>query len=50
MKGLDDLYLAYTLIWLGLFGYMAFLHWKQTKLTREMENLEGAMKDHGRKD
>lgn len=49
MKGLDELYVAYTLIWLGLFVYMVFLHWRQSKLTREIENLKGVVKGHGRK-
>ncbi|UCD92068.1 MAG: CcmD family protein [Methanobacteriota archaeon] len=47
MKGLGDLYLAYTVVWLGLFGYMVYLHLKQTKLIKEIDNLKGAMGEHG---
>jgi CcmD family protein len=47
MRGLDDLYLAYTVIWLGVFGYMLYLHMRQQKILKDVKNLEGILSDRG---
>jgi CcmD family protein len=44
MDELMALYIAYTIIWIGLLGYLAYIHMKQTKLSRELELLEDAVK------
>lgn len=46
MRGLIELYIAYTIVWLGLFGYMAYLHWRQIKLRKDIKNLEEMMMRH----
>jgi CcmD family protein len=33
------LYVAYTIVWLGLFAYVLYLHLKQSKLTKDLELL-----------
>jgi CcmD family protein len=48
MRGLDELYIAYTVIWLGVFGYMLYLHLRQNRLLRDVKNLEGMMGGQGR--
>ena len=40
MRGLDELYMAYTVIWLGVFGYMLYLHMRQQKIMKAVKNLE----------
>ncbi len=40
MGDLEALYIAYTIIWAGLFGYLAYLHMKQVKLSSELKLLE----------
>lgn len=47
MRGLDELYIAYTVIWLGVFGYMLYLHLKQQRLLKDVKNLEGMLSDRG---
>jgi CcmD family protein len=47
MRGLDELYIAYTVIWLGVFGYMLYLHFRQRRLMRDINNLEGIMSGRG---
>lgn len=47
MRGLDELYIAYTVIWLGVFGYMLYLHLRQRRLMRDINNLEGIMSGRG---
>jgi CcmD family protein len=44
MDDLIALYIAYTIIWAGLFGYIAYLHLKQTKLAKDVELLEDLVK------
>jgi len=48
MRGLDELYIAYTVIWLGVFGYMVYLHLRQKRLLRDVRNLEGMLGGQGR--
>lgn len=38
------LYIAYTLIWGGLFGYMGYMHMAQVKLARELRLLQELVK------
>jgi CcmD family protein len=40
MDDITALYIAYTIIWAGLLGYVAYLHMKQTKLAKDLELLE----------
>ncbi len=47
MRGLDELYIAYTVIWLGVFGYMLYLHLKQQRLLKDVKNLEGMLSERG---
>ncbi len=44
MGDLEALYIAYTIIWAGLFGYLAYLHMKQAKLSNELKLLEEMVK------
>ncbi len=44
MGELEALYIAYSVIWLGLFGYLAYLHMKQIKLAKELNLLEEMVK------
>jgi len=46
MRGLTELYLAYSLIWLGLMAYLVYLNWKQRKLGKDLQALKGAL-EHG---
>jgi CcmD family protein len=45
MRGLDELYMAYTVIWLGVFGYMLYLHMRQQKILKDVKNLEGMLSE-----
>ncbi len=47
MRGLDGLYIAYTVIWLGVFGYMLYLHLRQQRLLKDVKNLEGMLSERG---
>lgn len=40
MTDLESLYIAYTIIWAGLLGYMGYLHMKQTRLAKDLRLLE----------
>ena len=40
MGDLEALYAAYSIIWIGLFGYLVYLHRKQIKLSSELKLLE----------
>ena len=40
MSDLTFLYAAYTIFWLGTFGYLFKLHMDQRKLAREMDVLK----------
>ena len=44
MDELVALYIAYTVIWAGLFGYMAYMHMVQAKLARELKLLKELVK------
>jgi CcmD family protein len=44
MGELEALYIAYSVIWLGLLGYLAYLHMKQIKLVKELNLLEEMVK------
>ena len=44
MGDLEALYIAYSVIWLGLFGYLVYLHMKQIKLANELKLLEEMVK------
>ncbi len=44
MGELEALYIAYSVIWLGLFGYLVYLHMKQIKLGKELNLLEEMVK------
>jgi CcmD family protein len=40
MEELMPLYIAYTIVWAGFFGYIAYLHSKQSKLEKDLKLLE----------
>lgn len=44
MTDLQALYIAYTIIWGGLMGYMAYMHMIQKKLGNELALLEELVK------
>jgi CcmD family protein len=44
MESLTALYVAYTIIWAGLLGYMAYIHVKQSKLAKDLSLLEEMVK------
>lgn len=49
MGDIEALYIAYTIIWLGLFGYIVYLNIKQKKLSDELNLLEEMVKkDEGK--
>jgi CcmD family protein len=53
VNDLDDLtflLIAYVVIWLGLFGYMFYLHMKQIKLNMDVEMLEETVKTYAKKE
>ena len=50
MDDLTFLLIAYLVIWLGLFGYMFYLHMKQIKLYRDVEMLEETVKSYAKKE
>jgi CcmD family protein len=47
MSDLVYLYIAYTVIWLGVFVYMVYLHGRQAELKKELEILTGRVKRDG---
>ena len=52
MIKLDDftyLLIGYSVIWLGLFLYVLYLHLKQSKISRDVEVLEEMVKSYERK-
>lgn len=48
-SGITYLYAAYTIVWIGWFVYLLYLHIKQSKLEKDLDNLEGLVKSYGRK-
>lgn len=44
MDSLTALYVAYTVIWGGLLGYMAYIHVKQSKMAKDLSLLEEMVK------
>lgn len=48
-SGILHLYIAYSIVWIGWFIYLVYLHVKQARLEREIENLEGLVKAGGKK-
>jgi CcmD family protein len=44
MGELEALYISYTIIWAGLLGYMAYIHFKQSKLEKDVELLHEMVK------
>lgn len=41
------LYLAYTIAWLGVFGYMVYLHLRQRAVSRDVISLKEEVRKHG---
>ena len=42
------LYVAYTIVWAGLFGYLTYLFLKQRRLDREIKMLKEEVSKHGK--
>lgn len=49
MNDIIYVYIAYTIIFLGIAAYIFYLHTKQTKLTQDVELLEELVKSHGKR-
>jgi len=47
--GLTGLYIAYTLVWLGLLAYLIYIHTLQERLRREMTIFERRMRARERR-
>ena len=47
--GLTGLYIAYSLVWLGLLTYLIYIHMLQERLRKEMSNLKRRMKGSAKK-
>jgi len=45
MESIGYLFAAYTIIWLGLFGYLFYLNRKQRKLQKELNLLKKTMEE-----
>ena len=48
--GLVGLYIAYTLVWLGLLAYLIYIHTLQERLRREMTIFERRMRARDRRE
>lgn len=49
MEDIIYLFIGYTVIWLGLFLYVIYLHQKQAKLSRDIDLIEEMVKSYGKK-
>jgi CcmD family protein len=49
MSDMEYLYVAYTVISLGIFIYLVYLHTRQAELQKQLESLRGKVKGHGAK-
>ncbi len=49
MNELEALYIGYSIIWVGLFGYLMYLHLKQSKLAKDLKLLEEMVETNERK-
>lgn len=49
MEPLDALYIAYSIIWVGLFGYLVYLHMKQIKISNELKLLHEMVEKNERR-
>jgi CcmD family protein len=47
--GLTGLYIAYTLVWLGLLAYLIYIHTLQERLRREMTIFQRRMRARERR-
>jgi CcmD family protein len=48
MNDIAYVYIAYTIIFLGIAFYIFYLHQKQTQLARDIELLEESVKYHAK--
>lgn len=42
------LYLAYSIVWLGVFGYLTYLFFRQRKISRDIASLKEEVNRHGK--
>ena len=42
------LYLAYSIVWGGLFSYLAYLFVRQRRIDRDLKSLREALEHHGK--
>jgi len=42
------LYVAYTIVWVGLFGYLVYLFIRQRRIDREIKILKEEVSKHGK--
>lgn len=50
MEGVKYLYIGLTIVWLGIFAYIVYLHGIQTKIKKKLENIEMMVKKDEKKD
>ena len=48
-SGITQLYIAYSIIWVLWFIYLLYLHLKQSKLEKDISNLESVVMRNGRR-
>jgi CcmD family protein len=48
-SGITYMYIGYTVIWLGWFLYLLYLHSKEARLEKDLKNLEEMVKRNDRK-
>ena len=48
MSDVMFVYIAYTVIFFGIAGYLLYLHMKQNELSRDIELLEESVKSYGK--
>lgn len=41
------LYLAYSIAWLGVLGYLAYLHIRQRSVSQDISSLKEEVRKHG---
>jgi len=42
------LYLAYSIVWIGVFGYLLYVHLRQRRVERDIKTLKEAVSKHGK--
>jgi CcmD family protein len=40
------LYIAYSIVWLGVFAYLAYMHFRQHSIDKDIRSLKGEVSKH----